>query len=116
FEAPLLGGDAVRGCEQRFGVDRPAVNAVHRSCDGQMGDPSQVFDTREQDRAAVEGGGCWVEDGVDRIGPILRGQDRIGGVPDEELPRHQATASSRTPERTPAASSTSAARWKARVD
>src|SRR5262245_66098013 len=85
-----------------------------------MLDSPRVFSACEQDRFAIEGGGGGVEDSVDRIRPIVRGQDRVVSVAAEELALVHASAASRAGSRTeaatPAASSRSAARWKARVD
>ena len=72
LEAPLLGRDLVVGCEQRLGIDRPAVDAVGRAGDGELRDASAVLDPGEQDGLAVDARRRRVEDGVDGIRPVRR--------------------------------------------
>ena len=85
LEAPLLALDPVGRSEQRLRVDRPAVDAVGGARDGEVRDPAQVLDAREEDGLAVDDRRRRVEDGVDRIRPVGRGQDRVAGMPAEEL-------------------------------
>ena len=117
LESPLLARDVVGGSEQRLRVDGPPVGAVGGAGDGEVRDPAEVFDPCKEDGLAVERGGGGVEDGIDRIRPVLRGQNRVVGVTLEKLSLgHVARAGSRTEVGTPAASSMSAARWNASVD
>ena len=86
LETPLLARDAGAGGEERLGIDRPAVDSVRGAGDGEVRDPTQVFDPGEQHGLVLERGGGRVEDGVRRIGPLLRAEDRIAGMALEELP------------------------------
>src|SRR4029453_14229940 len=78
------------------------------------------LDAREQDRLAVARGSSRVEDGVHGIRPVAGAQDRVARVGLEKLERAPAragsSAGSRPAARTPAASRSSAAWWKASVD
>src|SRR5437763_6267344 len=118
LESPLLAVEAGRGGEYWLGVDRPVVDTVGRAGDSEVRDSPEVLNAREQDGFAVDRCGRRVEDGVGRIGPILRSQDRIARVTAEELSLAHAAArtGSRTEVLTPAASSRTAARWNASVD
>ena len=84
--------------------------------------PRQRFHPGDQDRLAVDEGRGRVEDGVDRVRPVLGCEDRVAGMPPEELSlrgAHAALTLATRRRRTtgrPAASSTSSARWKASVD
>ena len=87
-----------------------------------MRDPGQRLDPREQDGLAADDRGAGVEDHVDRFRPVGRRQDWISRMATEKLAavRHAVARGRIEPRRrtrgSPAASSTSCARWKAKVD
>ena len=124
LEAPLLADDARGGREQGQRVDRPTVDAIGRAGGRQVRDAPQVLDARQDDRRPVGETRCrGVEDGVDRVGPVLGLQNRVRGMSAEELAvgGHAAVVAAvrvrlrRTAGR-PAASSRSAARCSSSVD
>ena len=120
FEAPLLALDPVGRRKQRHRIDRPSTQAVSRARNAEMGDSSTILDAREHDGFTVDERRRGVEDGVDRLAPIGRSQDRVAGMAPEHLvARHHAALArilSRSGAGRAAASSRSWARWKASVD
>ena len=96
LEAPLLALDSVGRSEQRLRVDRPAVDPVAGAGDGEVRDAGQVLDAGEQDgRRRSSCAAAGLNDGVDGIRPVLRGQDRVGRVAVEELSARSRRAQSR---------------------
>jgi hypothetical protein len=84
FEAPLLFGVPAVVAEGGVVVDDPVGRAVRRAGAGQMREAAPVLDAAEQHRLVVHRGGAGVHHRVDRIGPVLRGQQRIARVPGEQ--------------------------------
>ena len=72
--------------QQRPGrVDRPAAEAVGARGDSEVREAVPPLHTSQQERLAVDLGNACVEDRVGRVRKVGRRQDRIGGVPPEEL-------------------------------
>ena len=113
LEAPFLSVAPFERREQRLPVDLPPVNAVGRPGDGQMRDSRACLDAREQDGLAADLDRGGVEDHIHRDRPVRGREDRVGGMPPEELGErggHAAvftTWATRTTRGRPAASSTS---------
>src|SRR5580658_5465753 len=87
LDPPELFGVTLRvGAKRGLGIDHPAGHAVLGSRGAQVRMPAAIFDAAEEQRRAVrEPGRARVEYGMDRVGPIGRRQNGIGGVPAEEL-------------------------------
>ena len=69
------------GKERRLFIDVPLIDAVYRARCAQVRVAAAIFHAAQQKSGAV-GQKCSarIEDGVDRVGPILCSQDRIGSV------------------------------------
>lgn len=82
FDTPDFFGVVVRvGQKRRLGVNPPAVHSILRACRAKMGQTSSVLHTAKQERIASRQTHCGcIEDAVNRIGPILAGQDGVAVV------------------------------------
>ena len=77
LEAPLLALDSFLRREERLRLDAPAVDAVRRARDREVGDAGERLDAREQNGLAVDDRGRRIEDGVHGNRPVLRREQRI---------------------------------------
>ena len=86
LDAPELLRIVLRiGSKRRLRVDDPAVDAVGRSRGAEVRVAAAILDPAEQQRRAVgEPRRAGVEDGVRRIRPVRRRQDRVVRVAVEE--------------------------------
>ena len=85
LEAPLFSSRPLHRREKRLGVDPPAVDAVCRARDREVRDSGPRLDARKQHRLTGDVDGSRVEDDVHGSGPVVRGQERVAGMPAEEL-------------------------------
>ena len=73
------------GTECGLAIDRPPVDAVGRSRRAQVRVPAAILGPAQQQRGAVgQSRGPGVEHGVDGVRPVVRGENRVSGVPVEE--------------------------------
>jgi hypothetical protein len=75
------------------GLDDPVRQAVGAAGHAEMGEARAVLDADEQEGLAAEPGDAGIEDRVDRVWPLGRGENRIPLVASEELRGHQVTTS-----------------------
>ena len=86
LEAPELALDARARSEQRLRIDRSSRRSRSPSA-RPRGGRSRSDPRRGRARwSLAELGRCRVEDDIDGIRPVGRGQDRVGGMAGEELP------------------------------
>jgi hypothetical protein len=84
LEAPLLLGVRAVVGERGAIVDDPVRGAVGGARAREVREAAAVLDAAQQHRPVTDPGRTRVHDGVDRVGPALRREQRVSGVPGEE--------------------------------
>ena len=86
FHAPRLFRVIHRiGREGGLGIDPPVGDAVGTAGHTEVGMAATVFDPHEQQRGGADLAGARIEDGVDRVGPVIGREDRITLVAAEQF-------------------------------
>jgi len=89
----LSGCDSTSGSSRRSGSTIQFVRPSALRATQRWERARAVFDADEQEGLAAEPGDAGIEDRVDRVWPLGRGENRIPLVASEELRGHQVTTS-----------------------
>ncbi len=86
FYAPEFFGVFARiGRQRRLRINAPAIDSIRGSGRAKVRQATPIFDATQQQRVSVvQTNDTGVEDAVDRIGPVLAAENRVGGMAEEE--------------------------------